>query len=502
MSKAQQKQLDYVEVPVKKPYKGWFPDLLRSEIPAGGFTTLTNFGVLDQQIQKRGMYANFGGATQLDNPATLAYYWANSSTTLIQSLVLGTKTNLFYTQAPAGGVTKINNPYSAGNPYSMGNNKRWQVASLGDNIFLVVDANIFIMINTSFLASKVHDIASDSQTPTAPTFILNCANHLVVNSPQESLCRVRWSDINNPGVWTPSPTVEAGFIDVDEGAITAMGNLGPQQFLVYTDHSIYIYTYVGYPLYFSKFRVVDDIGCASPYSLVTKNDIHYFLGRDGFYSYNGVGQPKKIGYKRVDNYILNSIAYGASVQVQANSPLMWGFAHSTNPEIWWQFRAEDGSGNKAIVYNYLDDTWFLVSPFNIGALTGAQLAIPQVVVGIYGGDLSNNIIALDSGSTQFGVTLTGVIETGDLAGRYKNSRLSRANFGVIPSPLGLNVQTQIADFTNPGDAVNYAAAVTLDDDSRQDEFHTNKLFSLKLQTPSNISVTDFSLWMQPAGERS
>ena len=60
MANKKQKVGDWTEVPVKKLNKGWLPDMLRAEIPSGGFATLSNFKFLNQQLQKCLGYTNIG----------------------------------------------------------------------------------------------------------------------------------------------------------------------------------------------------------------------------------------------------------------------------------------------------------------------------------------------------------------------------------------------------------------------------------------------------------
>ena len=488
---------EWKEVSVKQLNKGWLPDIPRSEIPAGGFATLDGFKFLDKQLEKCLGWVNLSPAA--NSTITFALDWvapSGNTYAYIGTTKSGASSNLYSFDRQFGSIVNLTSGGGGQPAAPLGTDHiRWQSATLDTKLFFVfpgdrpIDGAFFYVDESAATTvALVSALNSDGQTPKGPNFILNCADHLVTDSPSENSQRVRWSDLSNPGVWTPvssgASSNEAGFLDIDEGVITGMAPLGPNQFLVYTNNSIYIYTYVGYPQFFTKFRIVDDIGCSLKYSLVSTVDVHYFVSTQGFYSYNGVGTPKPIGYNRVD----------LSFEVPDSC---FAFAHSTNPEIWWS-----QNYGAIYIYNYIDNCWALQSGFNMSAVASSLGMVNALAdVRIWGGDTS--VKWLETGNTygNGGAPVQGVIETGDLAGRYRYSRLGRVNYGIIPSPLGLGVTSEIASFTNPGDAVVYSPPVTLDDDSRHDEFHTDKLFSLRLKTNSAVSVLDFSLWMQPGGER-
>jgi hypothetical protein len=109
---------------------------------------------------------------------------------------------------------------------------------------------------------------------------------------------VYYCDIDAPATWS----VGSNFIRVksnDGDIITGFAVL-QEAIVVYKKNSIWMI--LGYPAYdsynstISQVRVAEGVGCIAPRSLVAYKNVHFFRGRDGIYSFNGI-KPVKISGK-------------------------------------------------------------------------------------------------------------------------------------------------------------------------------------------------------------
>lgn len=96
---------------------------------------------------------------------------------------------------------------------------------------------------------------------------------------------------------------------------------------------------------------MDNITVMSPNSMVTINNVTYWMGRDRFYMYSGTVQVLPCALRQ---FIFTDINLDQSYQV------FTGTNNAFN-EIWWFYVSDSSGGNtvdKYVVYNYLDRVWY------------------------------------------------------------------------------------------------------------------------------------------------
>ena len=178
---------------------------------------------------------------------------------------------------------------------------------------------------------------------------------------------IRWSDQSNPYLWAPSITNQAGEYKLSHGSYIVQAVQTRQETLVFTDSSLYSMQYQGPPYVFGFNLLMHNISIMSPNSAYTVNGVTYWMGVDKFYMYSGTVETLTCTVKQYVFEDMN-IDQGWQYFVGGNS----GYN-----EVWWFYCSKyeldsngyviltDGSPtvntkiNKYVIYNYLDNTWYI-----------------------------------------------------------------------------------------------------------------------------------------------
>lgn len=176
--------------------------------------------------------------------------------------------------------------------------------------------------------------------------------------------RVRWSQRDVIGQalydWFPGTGFNADFKDLSStlqfseygNEITGM-NLLRNAVALYTRTGIYEMSYVGLPT-IMKFRQVINVGCHFPYSVAVGIDIHYFIGIDGIYSFNG-SSVQNIGTKI---WPLFKKLLSSNREVAEKC---YAWTRLSQHQIWWFFISDDSYAewcfDNVMIYDYVNNTW-------------------------------------------------------------------------------------------------------------------------------------------------
>jgi hypothetical protein len=178
-----------------------------------------------------------------------------------------------------------------------------------------------------------------------------------------------------------------------------------QEILVWTDSAIYSMQYIGAPYVWGFQMLMDNISIMSPNSMITINNVTYWMGRDRFYMYNGTVQTLPCSLKQ---YIYDDINQDQNYQIFAGSNE--GFN-----EVWW-FYVSLSSGNtvvdKYVVYNYLDQCWYYGS---MGRTAWYQTGTLQYPIATdYNNRLLNHEFGTDDNSTSSTQPIYAYIQSSDV----------------------------------------------------------------------------------------
>lgn len=160
---------------------------------------------------------------------------------------------------------------------------------------------------------------------------------------------VRWSDQENPYEWVPAVTNQSGEFRLTNGSFIMSGRATRQEILVWTDSALYSMQYLGPPYVWGFQVLMDNISVMSPNSMITVQNVTYWMGTDKFYMYSGRVETLPCALRQ---YIFNDINKNQSFQVFAGG-------NEGYNEVWW-FYCSQGSNtvDKYVIYNYLDRVWY------------------------------------------------------------------------------------------------------------------------------------------------
>jgi hypothetical protein len=160
---------------------------------------------------------------------------------------------------------------------------------------------------------------------------------------------VRWSDQENPYEWVPDVTNQAGEFRLSNGSFIMQARATRQEILVWTDSALYSMQYLGPPYIWGFQILMDNISVMSPNSMITINNVTYWMGVDKFYTYSGRVETLPCSLWQ---YIFNDINKDQSFQIFCGG-------NEGYSEVWWFYCSTNSNTvDKYVIYNYLDRVWY------------------------------------------------------------------------------------------------------------------------------------------------
>ena len=160
---------------------------------------------------------------------------------------------------------------------------------------------------------------------------------------------VRWSDENNPYQWVPTTFNQSGEQRLSNGSYLVTAANTRQETLIWTDAALYSAQYLGPPYVWGFTMLMDNISIASPNSVITVNNITYWMGTNEFYSYSGIVQTLPCALR---HYVFSNLNVRQAAQVICG--MNEGFK-----EIWWHYPSLNSQVNDSyIIFNFLENIWY------------------------------------------------------------------------------------------------------------------------------------------------
>lgn len=160
---------------------------------------------------------------------------------------------------------------------------------------------------------------------------------------------VRWSDQANAYQWVPDIGNQSGEFRLSNGSFIMAGRSTRQETLIWTDSAIYSMQYLGSPYVWGFNILMDNISVMSPNSMVTVNNVTYWMGKEKFYMYSGRVETLPCALRQ---YIFDDINKSQSFQIYCGS-------NEAFNEVWWFYCSGTSSAiDKYVIYNYLDRVWY------------------------------------------------------------------------------------------------------------------------------------------------
>ena len=243
----------------------------------------------------------------------------------------------------------------------------WSNDNLGEDLIINVrnggiyywDKSTAVATSPYARAVALSDVAgADATTPTIAKQIMvsDRDRHVLAFGcdPQDNIgvqdpLLIRFSDQENPLVWSSEATNTAGDLRIGTGSeiITAVETR--QQILVFTDSSLHAMQYLGPPFTFGISLLSANTTIASPLAAIAVDDVVYWMGEQDFYVYSG--QVQKLPCS------VRSYVFGNYNSVQAEKVTCG--VNSSFSEIWWFYPSANSSSNdRYVVFNYQENAWY------------------------------------------------------------------------------------------------------------------------------------------------
>jgi hypothetical protein len=213
---------------------------------------------------------------------------------------------------------------------------------------------------------------------------------------------VRWSDQANAYQWVPEATNQSGEFLLTNGSYIMAARTTRQEILVWTDSCIYSQQYLGAPYVWGFQVLMNNISVMSPNSMITINNVTYWMGRDRFYQYSGRVEVLPCALRQ---YIFADINQDQAYQVFAGG-------NEAYNEVWWFYCSTNSTTvDKYVVYNYLDRVWYYGNMNRSAWLqTGTQ---PFPIAADYNGRLLYHENGNDDLSTSATLPITAYVQSSD-----------------------------------------------------------------------------------------
>ena len=161
--------------------------------------------------------------------------------------------------------------------------------------------------------------------------------------------KVQWCDKEANTVWTPAATNEAGDMELQTTGQIMCGVRVKGRTLILTDNDAHTATYISPPFVYSFERVGTACGVASRKALVAVDDGAFWMGKKGFYTYDG-SSAKQLPCEALD-YVFDDINTSQISKVYA-------VHNSQHGEIWWFYPSADNlENNRYVALDYKEGHW-------------------------------------------------------------------------------------------------------------------------------------------------
>lgn len=213
---------------------------------------------------------------------------------------------------------------------------------------------------------------------------------------------IRWSDQENPYMWAPAVTNQAGSIRLSHGSEIVTAIQTRQEIVVFTDQSIYSMQYLGPPYVWRTELLGDNVSIMGPNSVALASGVLFWMGVDKFYLYDGRVQTLSCDLRR---YVFQDLNILQRQQIYA------GTNEGFN-EIWWFYCSKDSLVNdRYVVYNYLEKTWYYGTMGRTAWLDSGLLSYP--IAATYNNLLVNHEDGIDDLETGTATPINAYISSSE-----------------------------------------------------------------------------------------
>jgi len=238
--------------------------------------------------------------------------------------------------------------------------RQWSLDNFGEDLIAtVLNGGTFIWDTSVGTTSRATAL---SNAPTASRFSLISTDtrHLLIfgtettigDSTTQDELFFRFSDRENATQYTPVATNEAGSLRISDGSRIMGAVKSSGQILLWTDTSMHGIQFVGTPFTFGLRQLGANCGLIGQHAAIEVNGRAYWMSDDSFYMYDGV--VKKMPCS-VQDYVFDDLSY------TNRNDIACGLNTAFNEIIWYYPSTNASQIDRAVVYNYLENTWYTLN---------------------------------------------------------------------------------------------------------------------------------------------
>ena len=211
---------------------------------------------------------------------------------------------------------------------------------------------------------------------------------------------IRWSDQEDPLVWTPEATNSAGSLKLSHGSKIVSAVQTRQEIVVFTDSAVYSMQFLGAPAYWGSQLLGDNISIMSQSSAIVASGVVYWMGVDKFYKYDGRVQTLKCDLRQ---FIFDDINQSQTEQIFV------GTNEGFN-EVWWFYCSENSTTiDRYVIYNYSElngeGVWYYGTMARTAWLDSGLRTYPMAATYL------NNVVYHENGNDDNSTATPTVIES-------------------------------------------------------------------------------------------
>ena len=185
--------------------------------------------------------------------------------------------------------------------------------------------------------------------PSANAIVVTPERFLVALGAAGDRRLVKWSDQDDRTSWTATATNQAGDFPMPGSGDILAGRRGRNETLIWTESDLWSMGFIGGELVYGFKQVGANCGAMSRRSMAAMQSRYYWMGRRGFYVYDGFVKelPSEVG-----DYVFNDFNTIQRSKVACVPMGEYG-------EVWWFYpSASSIENNKYVVYNVNQGIWY------------------------------------------------------------------------------------------------------------------------------------------------
>lgn len=183
---------------------------------------------------------------------------------------------------------------------SAGTTTRWRATTFGDRLILANGLDTIQHIDASSAATAFADLAG---SPGLAKFVASYGEFVFLGALGSSGMAIKWSALGDSEGWTPGVGLSDEQEFADGGNLTGFATTKAALY-VFQEKCVRRVLFVGGDAIMQIDKLLENIGCIEPNSLVQYGQRCFFLSEDGWYMWDFTGQPVPIGLEKFDRWFL------------------------------------------------------------------------------------------------------------------------------------------------------------------------------------------------------